>query len=355
MKKINIFILFIVLLFVGIIYDDYKKKYLENDEEKGYKMVKKYLLNDNDIVMKNLPNSKLPIIWIHSKYEMNSRNWLSFNSRNTEKLNEPYKYLMIKSVIDHCGKDFNICLINDHSFTDLLKNWEIDIHKISNPIKNIVRQLALAQILYNYGGIILPDSYLCLKNIKNIYTKGLENNKMFVGELFDKNNNYVENKLVNRINYHPSPKLMGCNKDNSVIKCYINFLEQYISTDYTQEGKFIGTIQNWLNKKVINNDINIITAEYLGGRDAKGKIVTIEQLMGDTFIEFTDLLQGIYVSDEDILLRSKYAWFARLSSLQLLESNTILGKYMLLASENSCNSMRSSLVSGGNFGNAVKM
>lgn len=355
MKKINIFILFIVLLFVGIIYDDYKKKYLENDEEKGYKMVKKYLLNDNDIVMKNLPNSKLPIIWIHSKYEMNSRNWLSFNSRNTEKLNEPYKYLMIKSVIDHCGKDFNICLINDHSFTDLLKNWEIDIHKISNPIKNIVRQLALAQILYNYGGIILPDSYLCLKNIKNIYTKGLENNKMFVGELFDKNNNYVENKLVNRINYHPSPKLMGCNKDNSVIKCYINFLEQYISTDYTQEGKFNGTIQNWLNKKVINNDINIITAEYLGGRDAKGKIVTIEQLMGDTFIEFTDLLQGIYVSDEDILLRSKYAWFARLSSLQLLESNTILGKYMLLASENSCNSMRSSLVSGGNFGNAVKM
>lgn len=355
MKKINIFILFIVLLFVGIIYDDYKKKYLENDEDKHYKMVKKYLLNDSELALKNLPNSKLPIIWIHSKYEINSRNWLSFNSRNTTKLNQPYKYLMIKSVIDNCGSDFNICLINDDSFKDLIKNWEIDIDKISNPIKNVIRQLALAQILDNYGGIIVPDSYLCLNNIKDIYTKGVEDNKMFVGELFDKNINYVENKLVNRNNYHPSPKLMGCNKDNSVIKCYINFLEQYISTDYTDEGKFNGIIQKWLNEKVINNNINIITAEYLGARDANGKIVTIDQLMGDTFIEFTDSLQGIYVSDEDILLRSKYAWFARLSSLQLLESNTILGKYMLLASENSCNSIKSSLVSPGNFGNAVKM
>ena len=114
----------------------------------------------------------------------------------------------------------------------------------------------------------------------------------------------------------------------------INFLEHLISIDSTDENNFTGSIENWLNYKIMQDKINVITAEYLGGRDANGKVVTIDNLMGNTFIEYTDLLQGIYVSDDDVLLRSKYSWFARLSVSQLLES-IILGKYMLLSSESS--------------------
>ena len=343
MKKINVFLMFVSLLFVGIIYAEFKKKYLENDEERDYRLVKKYLLNDRNLALENIPNSKLPIIWIHSKYDMNARNWLSFNSRNTKNLNQPYKQLMIKSVIDHCGCDFNVCLINDNSFIDLIEHWNIDINKISEPIKTNIRNLAFARILDNFGGLILPDSYLCLENIKDLYDKGVENNKLFVGELFSKNINKVENKLTTRTAYHPSPKFMGCNKDNDVIKCYINFLEYLISVDSTDENNFTGSIEKWLNDKIMQDKINVITAEYLGGRDANGKVVTIDNLMGNTFIEYTDLLQGIYLSDDDVLLRSKYSWFARLSVSQLLESNTILGKYMLLSSESSCNSIKVSL------------
>ena len=355
MNKINVFLMFIVLLFVGIIYAEFKKKYLENDEERDYRMVKKYLLNDSNLALKNLPNSKLPIIWIHSKYEINARNWLSFNSRNTKNLNQPYKHLTIKSIIDHCGCDFNVCLINDNSFIDLIPSWNIDINKISDPIKNNIRNLAFARILDNYGGLILPDSYLCLGNIKNIYDNGIENNKLFVGELFNRNINYVENKLTSRTKYHPNPKFMGCGKDNEVIKCYIRFLEHLISLDTTDESKFNGEIENWLNSKIMRDEINIITAEYLGGRDANGKIVTIDELMSNTFIEYTNLLQGIYVSDDELLLRSKYSWFSRLSTSQLLESNTILGKYMLLSSEKSCSSNKSSSDNSGSSGNFVRM
>jgi hypothetical protein len=32
-----------------------------------------------------------------------------------------------------------------------------------------------------------------------------------------------------------------------------------------------------------------------------------------------------------VLSRTKYAWFARLSGRQVLESNTIVGKYLLIA------------------------
>ena len=148
---------------------------------------------------------------------------------------------------------------------------------------------------------------------------------------------------------------MGCGKDNEVIKCYIRFLEHLISLDTTDESKFNGEIENWLNSKIMRDEINIITAEYLGGRDANGKIVTIDELMSNTFIEYTNLLQGIYVSDDELLLRSTYSWFSRLSTSQLLESNTILGKYMLLSSEKSCSSNKSSSDNSGSSGNFVRM
>ena len=355
MNKLNVFAMFIVLLFTGIVYADFKKKFLENDEERDYRLVKKYLLNDTNLALKNIPNSKLPIIWIHTKYDINARNWLSFGSRNTKNLNQPYKHLLNKSIIDKCGCNFNICLINDNSFIDLLPDWSIDINLISDPIKNNIRTLALARILDNYGGIVIPDSYLCIENIKYIYDKGVCNDKMFVGELFTKNINHIEDKLTERKHYHASPKFIGCNKDNEMIKKYINFLEHLISMDSTDESTFNGEIENWLNDKVIKDEINIITAEYLGGRDKNGKIVTIDQLMGDSYINFHDNLQGIYISDDDIILRSKYAWFSRLSPLQVLESNTIIGNYILLVSEKSCSSSKSSSDNSGNFGNSVRI
>ena len=134
MKRINLLFMFVVLSLVGIVYNEFKRKYLDNDDNNQYKLVKKYLLNDTDMLLNKLPDSKLPIIWIHSKYEVNARNWSDFYSRNSTDLNQPYKELTIKSIIDKCGNDFNICLINDHSFSELIPNWNIDINKTADPI-----------------------------------------------------------------------------------------------------------------------------------------------------------------------------------------------------------------------------
>lgn len=332
MKTINLLYTFVVLSLLGIVYNEFKRKYLD-DENDHYKIVKKYLLNDTDEFLKKLPDSKLPIIWIHSKYEINARNWVDFYSRNTKDLNQPYKELTLKTIIDKCGSDFNICLINDQSFSDLIPNWNIDIHKVADPIKSNIRELAIAKILDTYGGMLLPDSFICLDSLKYIYNTGIQDDKMFVGELLHTNNvNTPECNMETRDNYYPSTKLMGCAKESQTMKCYINMLETLISQDSTSESVFTGEIQMWLNEKVKRQGINIITSEYLGGRDNNGKLVTLDELMGSTFIEFHDSMLGIYIPDNELLLRSKYSWLSRMSSQQVLESNNVLGKYLVLAS-----------------------
>ena len=103
-----------------------------------YEMVKKYLLNDSPLYGYNRPK-----LWIHTKYELNSRKWKSFHSRTSTDLNQPYIHLCIKTIINHCGDDFNICLIDDDSFSKLIPNWDIDLAKVAEPIRSQLREIGL--------------------------------------------------------------------------------------------------------------------------------------------------------------------------------------------------------------------
>jgi hypothetical protein len=40
---------------------------------------------------------------------------------------------------------------------------------------------------------------------------------------------------------------------------------------------------------------------------------------------------GILIPADEVLKRNNYEWFARLSAKQVMESNTIIGNYLLLA------------------------
>ena len=78
----------------------------------------------------------------------NSRLWSSFYSRTSHELNQPYLHLTIKSIIEKCGESFNICLIDDQSFEKIIPGWTINLDNLASPIKNHIRQLALARMLY---------------------------------------------------------------------------------------------------------------------------------------------------------------------------------------------------------------
>jgi hypothetical protein len=308
----------LVLMAVGMLYEKYKG-YIDDDEEiKHYELVRKYLLNDS-----SLAQSKRPIIWIHLNYEQNSRHWLSFGSRNSDDLNQPYLHLTIKSIIDKCGEDFNICLIDDDSFANILPGWNIDLHLVADPVKDKLRQLALAQVLHSFGGMLLPASFICFDNLNKVYNSGTKGDKMFVGEFADNNSTSVSH------NFYPSTKIMGCEKSNEVMAEYIQFLQNVISKDYTDESNFVGCYGRWCNDKINANEMNLITADILGIKDRTNKVINVERLIGNSYIDLCNNVVGVYVPHDEILKRTSIQWFARLSAKQSLEADTNISKYLL--------------------------
>ena len=91
----------IIIVILAHYYNDHKKK---EDSRKLDKLdlIQEYLLNGGEI------HSQKPILWIHNHYKINARNWPSFGGRTSKKLNQPYLYLCVKSIIKHCGQSFNV-------------------------------------------------------------------------------------------------------------------------------------------------------------------------------------------------------------------------------------------------------
>jgi hypothetical protein len=308
-----------ITVILSLIYNKYKTVEDEDENMKNYNLVRQYLLNDS-----SLAQSKKPIIWIHMVYEINARWWPSFSSRNTDNLNQPYQYLTLKSIIDKCGNDFNVCLIDDETFPNIIPGWAIDLSLVADPIKTKIRQLALAKILYNYGGFLLPSSFLCFQNLAPLYSNLTCEGKMFVGELVS------HTDISNKVTYFPSTKFMGCQRGCAMMSNYIGYLEINISTDFTAESNFTDAFGRWLYEKIIQGNINIIPADILGVKDIEGKPVTLDILMSNNFLNLSERVHGLYIPADEILKRNAYQWFARLSAKQALETNTTIGKYLLI-------------------------
>lgn len=316
------FIVSLIILFsVGVLYDKYKQKQEKKKYREDYSLVRKYLMNNEAL------KEGKPIIWIHLDYEINSRNWLNFGSRNTRELNENYKYITIKSIINKSNGNFNVCLIDDNSFEKLLPGWNIDLNSVTEPMKSHLRNLGIVKLLYYYGGLRLPASYLALEDLTGIYDTGLENSSCFVGELI--NRNITSDKSL----YLPSHLIMGCQKNSEPIKELMLYMEQINSNDFTNEQDVLGLVDRKCYELVINNKINMIDGKMIGVKSKDNKPIYIDTLLGSSYINYIDNLQGIYIPDREILLRTKYEWFVRMSPKQIYESEIILAKYLLISNE----------------------
>ena len=305
----NYVILFAILISLGILYQKYLEKQSIITSFDDYGEIKKYLLKD-----KTLDKSKKPILWIHIPHEYNSRNWMSFGSRSSNELNQPYLYLTVKSIIKNCDNSFKIVLIDDDSF-----------EKLADPVKCYIRQLAMAKLIYTYGGLNVPISFLCFSDLITLYNKGINDDSMFVCENSDTNIT-VTNKL-----FYPNANFMGAKKENDTVKEFINFMERTISTDYTAEANFLGEFDGWCNSKITKGKMRLIPGTDIGTRTVDDEAVTVETLLSDDYIHFYGKMYGIWVPDQMILKRRHYEWFARMSPEQIFQSQFILAKYMVLA------------------------
>jgi hypothetical protein len=189
-----------------------------------------------------------------------------------------------------------------------------------------MRDLALATILHIYGGLLLPSSFICFHNLRSLYDAHLGRANVMLGELRTTSSVAVEKQ------YSPSTKIMGCRKFDPVMKEYMVYLMKVNDIDHTQDMDFTGESTRWWIEKQSNtpSTVSLIPAEELGVKTTTNKPILIEELLSDTDVPLSPTAVGIYIPEHEILKRSKYQWFARLSPKQVLESNTLIGKYLLV-------------------------
>jgi hypothetical protein len=317
---INLVILFFILIVVGFLYRRFEDKRIREENNDNNEAIQNYLLDDV-----TLAKSKKPILWIHIPYEYNSRNWLSFGSRSSFNLNQPYLYLTVKSIIKQCDKSFTVCIFDDNAFQRLIPGWDINMNSITDPILANMRTLGFMKLLYIYGGLMCPISFLCMKDLSGLYNKGTRNNKMFLCETTDRNITSTD------FDYYPSISFCGARKECETVKMCCDFIQRTMSTDYTAESKFLGSFDRWCQKRIQSGEINMINGNEIGTKTIDDKPVLIDDLMSNQYLNLYKGTYGILIPAEEVLKRKNYEWFARLSAKQVMESNTIIGNYILLA------------------------
>ena len=320
---INLTILFIILIVLGFLYRKFEDKRIKKEEKNDYKTIQDYLLTTPSPLVDD--KDKRPVMWIHVPYEYNSRNWISFGSRSSMDLNQPYLYLTVKSIINQCKDTFRIVIIDDSSFEKIIPDWSINMKKISHPISNNVRSLAMAKILYVYGGIIVPISFLCTRNLIDMYNRGITDGKMFVCENIDRN---ITSSMYD---FYPDIRFMGAIKENETIGGLVEYMQRKISNDFTEQSIFLGDFNHWIYNQIKKNKALLIDGKDVGVKNMEDQPILLEDLLSENYIDFYSDMYGIWIPASDILKMRKYEWFSRLSARQVLEANTMLSKYILVA------------------------
>jgi len=297
----------------------FKQSIEPNDE---YDLIKKYLLNESPLYGYNKPK-----IWIHSKNEINARKWKSFYSRNTTDLNQPYLHLTIMSIINHCGNDFNVCLIDDETFSKLIPSWDINLKTVAEPMKSHLREIGMLQLVYFYGGMAVPNSFLCLKNLMGMYKDGISSGNPFMCESINRSTDFMKQK--NRLTFSPSIKMFGAAKNNETVREFIDYLKRRNQSPYfSSEPEFLGDVSQWCLSEIQDNKMNLVGGDLIGIKTNKRKPVLLEDLMEEEFLDLNPKTYGIYIPDEEMLNRTKYQWFAVMSTDELLKTNAIISKYI---------------------------
>lgn len=322
--RINRFVFaFFSLTVVGVLYSRYEEKTKLSDEEGNYKKVREYLLNDSSI-----GKSSNPVMWVHVPYKINARQWLSFGSRNTNNLNQPYLSICVRSLVDTCGNSFNICLIDDDSFAKLIPDWIIDMSRLPEPMVTYVRYLGLCKLLSFYGGMVTPISFICNKNLIDLYQSMTSLDKPFFIENLTTNSN-----ISVQVTAFPSFEMFGCLKNNDTMKKLIRMLEENLSRDVTQETLFLGQQERFLFEMLQNREISIIDGRIVGVKDKLNKTISIDDMFSqeNNCIVLHETNVGILIPRDDILKRSKYNWFVSLNVEDVVKSDFYLARQLRMS------------------------
>jgi len=297
----------IIAIFIYLIYLYYQSLYTEDKVIFRGELVEidSYFFTDA-----YLKASKKRKLWIHIPYEKNSRKWTNFGSRTSTDLNLAYMSLCIKSIIDYCGEKYDIFIIDDTNFSDLLHS-DIDMLKISGSLLEKYRELCMLQILHKYGGVIMPSTIFLQKTIYDIDNSNI----WYVSEL---GNNFN----VSYAPTYPSLLLMGSNKNNEKLTNYIEYYSEHMKNDFGEESLHFSA--NYMKQ----NEISYLDGKVIGTKDISDNLIKLEDLMENKEIQLSHHNVGLYIPHQELIKRTKYNWFCALSAKEVLECNIFISKYM---------------------------
>jgi hypothetical protein len=321
-RNIVYLIFAVVLVFIANYVGTHFKQHFVDEKDNSAELIQKYLLNDSPLYGFNKPK-----IWIHTKYEINAREWKDFGSRNTYNLNQPYIHYTIQSIIDHNQKDFYICLIDDESFSKLIPGWDANVPTMAEPLKTYFRELALVNLLHIYGGMVVPDSFLCTKPLWNFYKDGISAKRPFVCEKTNRTCNLVQQNK--KLLFIPDPYFAGCAKNDETMGQLVDFMKnRLLKNDFTEERHFLGDVSQWCIEAIENGEMNLMLGQRIGIKTQKRKTILVEELFEEKPLDLDPSCVGIYIPEDEILHRHKYEWFAYVSKEDVLKVNAIIVKYM---------------------------
>jgi len=307
-----------VLLLLGVLYlyDKYKQKETEMEYYENQAVIHEYLLNQEF-------NGEKPFLWIPLTYEANTRHWQSFMSRKTTDLNQPYIDATIASIIRHNSNDFNVCILDDRSFSKLLPSWKISLVDTPDPIRTHLRNLALMKVVYEYGGLIVPPSFLCIQSLLPIYQ---QRSPMVTVEEINRTSS-SEHTL-----FTPSFSFMGANPKCPLLEKGIQRFEEMVSKNYTHELEFWGQWNRWCYEQVHQGHMTVIDGNLVGVK-RENRTIPIDNLLSEqnSYQLFKNVKYGIWLPQKEILQRTNYQWFARMSYQQIIDSNLAVANYFILS------------------------
>ena len=306
MYKLYILFILIVVLMSYLVYNHYNNLY-----EQDKIMFKGELIDINTFFFSDsyLKQSKNRKIWVHIPFEKNSRQWINFGSRTSTDLNLAYMTLCVKSIIDHCGEKYDVFIIDDSNFSNLLAD-DIDMNKLSGALKEKYRELCMLKVLYNYGGVILPPTLFLTKSIKSID----DPRDWYVSEISNQFN-------VSYLPTYPTQLLMGANKHNDKLIEYITHYSNKIKNDFGEESLHFS---NYLRK----HNVNCLDGKLIGVKDKKNAPIMLEDLMENKRIHLHRDHVGVYIPHNELIKRTKYNWFCSLNAQEVLECNIFISHYM---------------------------
>jgi len=266
------------------------------------KLIQQYLLNETPLYGNNKPK-----LWIHTKYDVNARK----GGRNTTECNSPYISMTLKTIVNHCSNDFNVCLIDDAAFERLLSGWDYgNIQHLPEPEKSRVRLLGLLKLVYVYGGIVVPNTFICMKNLYSFYE--YETHQEPRACVFANRNN------------EPDFFMFAAPKKCIGIKCCIDIVQESLRRSIP-----LFEFPSLARLLIETREIRMIDGKWVGLCTNAGQPVLLDDLFTETPMDFAPDILGIHVSQDELLSRTCYNWFAEMSPEEISSSQVNIAKYLM--------------------------